>query len=340
MINTLTYQEPKQQSKQDKILRGFFKVKTHFADIINAMLFEGKDVIHADELLLCDSDETIYFIYENRINVMERRRDMLMHATVNGIPVYIGLEIQSTINYSMPYRLLLYDTMTYHLQYKLIDKDHREHFRPTGVMSTVLYSGDRTWHQPHSLLDRILVPEPLKGLMNTWKGNIHDIKDINVEFLRNEKVKSLVSAVQTIYRWNKDTSTIKELVLSKEVAIVVAVMTNSEELVIRIEKEEREEVDMCQVLEEFKLESEMRGLEKGRSLGLKQGIKQGIKQGLDQGVKQGKIQTIVNQLKSKFGFVSKELIMKIEESSDDKIDALTIKIIDARSEEELMKVLL
>ena len=319
MINTLTYQEPQQQSKQDKILRGFFKVKAHFADIINAMLFEGKDVIHADELLLCDSDETIYFVYENRINVMERRRDILMHATVNGIPVYIGLEIQSTINYSMPYRLLLYDTMTYHLQYKLIDKDHREHFRPTGVMSTVLYSGDRTWHQPHSLLDRILVPEPLKGLMNTWKGNIRDIKEINVELLRNEKVKSLVSAVQTIYRWNKDTSTIKELVLSKEVAIVVAVMTNSEELVIRIEKEEREEVDMCQVLEEFKLESEMRGLERG--------------------LKQGKIQTIVNQLKSKFGFVSKELIMKIEESSDDKIDALTIKIIDARSEEELMNVL-
>ena len=316
MINTLTYQEPKQQSKQDKILRGFFKVKTHFADIINAMLFEGKDVIHANELLLCDSDETIYFVYENRINVMERRRDILMHATVNGIPVYIGLEIQSTINYSMPYRLLLYDTMTYHLQYKLIDRDHREHFRPTGVMSTVLYSGDRTWHQPHSLLDRILVPEPLKGLMNTWKGNIRDINEINVELLRNEKVKSLVSAVQTIYKWNKDTSTIRELVLSKEVAIVVAVMTNSEELVIRIEKEEREEVDMCQVLEEFKLESEMRGL------------------------KQGKIQTIVNQLKSKFGFVSKELIMKIEESSDDKIDALTIKIIDARSEEELMKVLL
>ena len=315
MINTLTYQEPKQQSKQDKILRGFLKVKAHFADIINAMLFEGKDVIHANELLLCDSDETIYFVYENRINVMERRRDILMHATVNGIPVYIGLEIQSTINYSMPYRLLLYDTMTYHLQYKLIDKDHREHFRPMGVMSTVLYSGDRTWHQPHSLLDRILVPEPLKGLMNTWKGNIRDIKEINVELLRNEKVKSLVSAVQTIYRWDKDTSTIRELVLSKEVAIVVAVMTNSEELVIRIEKEEREEVDMCQVLEEFKLESEMRGL------------------------KQGKIQTIVNVIKSKFGFVSKELIMKIEESSEDKIDALTIKIIDARSEEELMKVL-
>ena len=119
--------------------------------------------------------------------------------------------------------------------------------------------------------------------------------------------------------------------LYKKVAIIVAVMTNSEELVIRIEKEEREEVDMCQVLEEFKLESEMRGLERGCNLGLKQG--------LDQGIKQGKIQTIVNQLKSKFGFVSKELIMKIEESSDDKIDALTIKIIDARSEEELIEIL-
>ena len=31
--------------------------------------------------------------------------------------------------------------------------------------------------------------------------------------------------------------------------------------------------------------------------------------------------------------------MKIEESTEDKIDVLTIKIIDAKSEEELMKVL-
>ena len=98
--------------------------------------------------------------------------------------------------------------------------------------------------------------------------------------------------------------------LYKEVTMVT---TNSEVLVIKIEKEEREEIDMCQVLEEFKLESEMRGLERG--------------------LKQGKIQTIVNVIKSKFGFVSKELIIKIEESSNDKIDALTIKIIDARSEE-------
>ena len=103
--------------------------------------------------------------------------------------------------------------------------------------------------------------------------------------------------------------------LYKEVTMV----TNSEELVMRIEKEERKEVDMCQVLEEFKLESEMRGVERG--------------------LKQGKIQTIVNVIKSKFGFVSKELIMKIEESSDDKIDALTIKIIDAKSEEELIEIL-
>ena len=103
--------------------------------------------------------------------------------------------------------------------------------------------------------------------------------------------------------------------LYKEVTMV----TNSEELVMRIEKEERKEVDMCQVLEEFKLESEMRGVERG--------------------LKQGKIQTIVNVIKSKFGFVSKELIMKIEESSDDKIDALTIKIIGARSEEELIEIL-
>lgn len=48
MINTLTYQEPQQQSKQDKILRGFFKVKARFADIINAMLFEGKDVVNVN----------------------------------------------------------------------------------------------------------------------------------------------------------------------------------------------------------------------------------------------------------------------------------------------------
>ena len=167
------------------------------------------------------------------------------------------------------------------------------------------------------------IPEALKGWVNNWNGNIYDIKDIRVEWLKNPKVKAVIEGVQRIYQWDRDKESLNDLVLSKEEAIVVAIMTNSEELVIRLEKEESEEIKMCEVIDSYAREREL----------------QGIKQGELQGMMKEKISLLVRQLKQKLGHVSKELVMQIEVSPEDKLDQLTIKIFDVEDEEDVLEIL-
>ena len=96
-------------------------------------------------------------------------------------------------------------------------------------------------------------------------------------------------------------------------------MTNSEELVIRLEKEESEEIKMCEVIDSYAREREL--------------------QGIKQGMMKEKIVLLIKLLKQKLGHVSKELVMQIEVSPKDKLDQLTIKIFDVEDEEEVLKIL-
>ena len=89
-------------------------------------------------------------------------------------------------------------------------------------------------------------------------------------------------------------------------------MTNSEELVIRLEKEESEEIKMCEVIDSYAREREL--------------------QGIKQGMMKEKIVLLIKLLKQKLGHVSKELVMQIEVSPKDKLDQLTIKIFDVEDE--------
>ena len=96
-------------------------------------------------------------------------------------------------------------------------------------------------------------------------------------------------------------------------------MTNSEELVIRLEKEESEEIKMCEVIDSYAREREL--------------------QGIKQGMMKEKIVLLIKLLKQKLGHVSKELVMQIEVSPEDKLDQLTIKIFDVEDEEDVLKIL-
>ncbi|WP_270639985.1 DUF4351 domain-containing protein [Longibaculum muris] len=96
-------------------------------------------------------------------------------------------------------------------------------------------------------------------------------------------------------------------------------MTNSEELVIRLEKEESEEIKMCEVIDSYAREREL--------------------QGIKQGMMKEKIVLLIKLLKQKLGHVSKELVMQIEVSPEDKLDQLTIKIFNVEDEEDVLEIL-
>lgn len=322
-MNLLIQKETKLISKPDLIYKDFFKKVENFMDLMNALLFQGRALIDENSLVLCDANATTHFEFDDEVIGVGKQRDVLMKCTVNGVAILLGLENQSTIDYSMPFRVMDYDTITYQQQFNLQDENKRRSFHPIPVLTLVLYSGDKLWHQPYSLIERMEVPEALKGWVNDWNGNIYDIKDIRVEWLKNPEVKAVIEGVQRIYQWDWDKESLEDLVLSKEEAIVVAIMTNSEELVIRLEKEESEEIKMCEVIDSYAREREL----------------QGIKQGELQGMMKEKISLLIKQLKQKLGHVSKELVMQIEVSSEDKLDQLTIKIFDVEDEEDVLEIL-
>ena len=58
----------------DHIIKDFFKDTSRFADLMNAILYSGQDVIKPDELHVMDSNE----IFVGKYISKERRRDVIM----------------------------------------------------------------------------------------------------------------------------------------------------------------------------------------------------------------------------------------------------------------------
>ena len=88
---------------------------------------------------------------------------------------------------------------------------------------------------------------------------------------------------------------------------------------------------MCRSLDELKQrgirEGEMIGMEKGKMLGIQEGEMNRL------------IKTLIQQLTLKLGYISKELILEIKKSDENKLNELVIRIFDVNNEEDIYKIL-
>ena len=84
---------------------------------------------------------------------------------------------------------------------------------------------------------------------------------------------------------------------------------------------------MCRSLDELK----QRGIEEGKILGIQEGEMIGIQKTLTK--------TIIQLLNSKLGNISKELILEIKKSDEDKLNELVIRIFDVNNEEDIYRIL-
>ena len=82
----------------------------------------------------------------------EKEADIVYEATLNGriIVFYILLELQSSVDYRMPYRLLLYIVEILRYYYNHADAKERDtkDFKFPVVFPIVFYSGSDTWTVP------------------------------------------------------------------------------------------------------------------------------------------------------------------------------------------------
>ena len=332
------------ETKPADVVADFLKDKLRFADFVNLFLFNGRQKIAPSDLLVFDSDSSTVFYQNEGIASVGKRRDSIMLAKIDDIDVIIAIEHQQAIDYSMPFRVLMYDTIGYNQQYNQSDRNARRAFHPIPVITFVLYTGQRHWIQPRTLTDMMKIPESIREKINNWNLNVIDIKTIEVnEKLHCEDNQKVIGAVQQFYCWDGDISHLIGMVMSKEAAVVVATIIGEERILRMIEQEEKEEIDMCTSVTNALNKATLQGEQKGRELGLKDGLKVGKKEGLQAGIKEGlkagKIEVITNLLKTKLGDLSDEVMNQIRACNEEQLDLLVKHYASINSEQDIFKMI-
>ncbi len=193
----------------------FLRNPDHFADIWNALVFDGKQVVNPAELV----EISPVGLAESGARSVKKNADMAMGKTAGGeILAVMIVENQTEVDYSLPVRVHLRETMEYDRQVAEICRKNREaqrkgekvfsdsgeymygfrkedHLRP--VMTLVLSWNDKKWTGALSLYEMLDFSgfEDLKGLVSDYKLNVVDMDSITNENSRfaNSEVRDVIS---------------------------------------------------------------------------------------------------------------------------------------------------
>lgn len=245
----------------EKILEAYNDV---FADIVNVLLFKGKEVISASELE--DQAPRSYYKADGKIHEIER--DVAKRWKKGNIRVAcVGLENQTAADPDMPLRVLGYDGAEYRTQLLTENKTGKRY----PVVTLILYYGHtKHWDQPKSLKERLEIPSEFDEFVNDYKINLFEIA-----FLTSEQVELFQSDFRIVAdyfvqkRKNGDyIPDSREIKHVQETLQLLSVMTNDN----RFEEAYNENVEggpknMCDVLDRVENKGRAEGRAEGRQEG-------------------------------------------------------------------------
>ena len=208
--NTNTHQK-------DVTLKTFWRDNEHFADLFNATVFNGKQVLKPNKLTEMDTDVSATIQSKSYNESITRNRDVVKKMS-DGVEFNIlGLEIQDKTHYAMPLRTMTYDALGYIKEYNDIKKQHKlnkdsfssheeflsginksDRFHP--IITLVLYYGESLWDGPTCLSDMMIsMPDNIKAYFSDYKLNLVQILDSDKYTFYNEDVRDVFNIIRNIY---------------------------------------------------------------------------------------------------------------------------------------------
>ena len=110
-----------EKRKPDIALKEYWRDEAHFADLYNAVLFGGKQVILPQDLTEGDAEVSHVLEHGKVIANIKAFRDIIKivkHSKKHGVTLAIlGIENQELVHYAMPLRVMEYDAYSYKKQY-------------------------------------------------------------------------------------------------------------------------------------------------------------------------------------------------------------------------------
>lgn len=148
----------------EKILEDYNDV---FADIINAFVFEGKDVVHPDSLRN-SSVHSQYKASDQKLHELER--DVAKYWMDGNVRIALcGMENQTKVEKFMPFRVFSYDGTAYRSQ--LLDRKNKI----VPVITIVLYFGNEHWTAPKSIKELLDIPAGLDEYVSDYNIHVFEI---------------------------------------------------------------------------------------------------------------------------------------------------------------------
>ena len=295
----------------DSACRTFLSNDVSFASFINAVVFEGEQLIHPENLVYYENDTAFIINDLKRAEDKKRRRDIVVKSDINGIYCILGVGHQSSVDQAMVVRCAIYEMLEY-----LKQLENKEYKRLVPQIMVAFYTGPKKWNVPVKLSDYFEIPEELKKHFNDWKIILVDVKEMDTSKIKDEQTRYFIEAIQAMYKGDYIKLHQKRKMNTNNL-IYAAIITGSLDMIKDIV--EGDEMDMCEGMERmaegFRKEGEARGELKEK-------------------------QNMLNELlKVKLGSLSSNLEKQLSNTSIEKLNVLTRHIFNVNNEEDVLKLI-
>jgi len=326
--------------KSDVILKQWLKNKERFADLFNAVVFDGEQVIKPEELEELNSESGIVIASaisedgteernegkrKNKVyhRTEQRYRDLVMRWKGEAELAVLALENQGKIHYAMPVRGMLYDAFAYADQMRQVweqltegerkNVDENEFFsrfrkqdRLCPVITIVFYYGEEPWDGATDLYELFGVKD--KQLIHILQKYVSNYRMNLIEVNNDEDVTKFKSDLQIIFsvlKYRKDKRRLLEYTKEQKESLDKLDYESLQAMAVLLKTPQL----LAKVNEKEGAEGNMcqaleeyyqDGVQEGIEKGIAQGIQQGIEQGMEKGIEQERKNIVANMLKKGF----------------------------------------
>ena len=275
--------------KPDIILKNYWRDNARFADLFNAVLFQGEQVIQPHELEDLDTESSTILEHKKQAEGIAASRDNIKirkKSTAYGIEfVMLGNESQEYIDYAMPMRVMGYDYSAYKKQYDsnaakykkaegMEEDEYLSRMKRTDkfmpVITVTVYYGKKPWDGAASLHGMLNISEALRKYVNDYRMLLVEARKNNL-VLHNMNNVDLFNLLEILLDSSRPAGEIRSRAIgyTKERRVDRAViLTATGALNNQIDYnalEQRGDVNMFTVFEETRIEGREEGREEGRA---------------------------------------------------------------------------
>ena len=253
-----------------------------FADFVNGIMFDGKDVVKEDELV--DLSGWSHYKGDDSKHRFQDRDVVKLWKKENVVISLIGIENQDIPDEDMVFRVISYDGASYRTQ--LVEKERRKRKKETEningkvdifpVITFVIYYGEEDWKHETTLHKRLNLDSELKHYVSDYSINLIDLKKLSEDDINKFK-KDFKLIADYMVKGSKHKADRIDLNHPEEVSELILRLTG-EELPFEVECEEGGK-NMEKFFEPMFERAEARGRAEGEARGRAEGRAEGKTEG-------------------------------------------------------------